>query len=62
MHVHIQQFLQRLRAGLEDREAQLRAQEEGMKQKDAEINKLMEKLKICQAQLLTQVSLIAFNC
>ena len=42
---------QRLRADLEDREAQLRAKEEEMKQRDAEISRLMAELRICQAQL-----------
>ena len=46
--------IQRLRADLEDREAWLRAQEEEMKQKDAEISRLLEELRDCQAQLQRQ--------
>ena len=43
--------IQRLRAELEEREARLRAQEEGMQQRDAEINRLMGELRRCQAEL-----------
>ena len=43
---------QRLRADLEDREAQLRAKEEEMNQGDADISRLMGELRRCQAQLL----------
>ena len=41
--------MQRLRTDLENREAQLRAQEEDLKQRDAEISRLIAEL--CQAQL-----------
>ena len=44
--------VQCLRADLEDREARLRAQEEEMKERDAEINTLLGELWRCQAQLL----------
>ena len=45
-------YIQSLRADLEDREAQLRAQEEEMKERDAEINRLLGELRKCQTQLL----------
>ena len=44
--------LQSLRTDLEEREARLRTQEEEMKQRDAEINRLLEELRRCGAQLL----------
>ena len=47
-------YIQRLRADLEDREAQLRAQEEEMKERDAETNRLLGELRKCQAQLQEQ--------
>ena len=40
---------------MEEREAQLRVNEEEIKQRDAEINKLMGELRRCQ-ELLRQVS------
>ena len=46
--------IQRLRADLEDREARLRAQKEEMKQRDAEISRLLGELRSCQAQLQRQ--------
>ena len=61
MHTHVHQlgviiilctYIQSLRADLEDREARLRAQEEEMKERDAEINRLLEELRRCQTQLL----------
>ena len=47
-------LLQRLCADLENREAQLRAQEEEMKQRDAEISTLKEELRRYQAHLERQ--------
>ena len=47
--------VQHLRADLEDREARLRAQEEEMKERDAEINRLLGELRRCQTQLLGHV-------
>ena len=47
-------YIQSLCADLEDREAQLRAQEEETKQRDAEIDKLLGELRRCQAQLQEQ--------
>ena len=46
--------IQRLHADLEDREAQLRAQEEEMKQRDAEISRLLGELRDCRAHLQRQ--------
>jgi hypothetical protein len=37
---------------MQDREARLRAQEEEMKERDAEINRLLGELRRCQAQSL----------
>ena len=45
-------YTQRLHADLEDKEARLRAQEEEMKERDAEINRLLGELRRCQTQLL----------
>ena len=45
-------YMQSLQADFEDREARLRAQEEEMKERDAEINRLLGELKQCQTQLL----------
>jgi chromosome segregation ATPase len=45
-------IIQSLRADLEDREARLRAQEEEMKERDTEINRLLGELRRCQTQLL----------
>ena len=42
---------QRLLADLENGEAQLRAQEEELEQRDAEISRVMGELRQCQAQL-----------
>ena len=39
---------------MQDREARLRAQEEEVKEKDAEINRLLGELRRCQTQLLGQ--------
>ena len=50
--------MQRLHAGLEARETQSRAKEEEMKQRDAEINRLLGELRRCQ-ELLRQVSFCA---
>ena len=52
-------YLQRLRIDLEEREAHLRAKEEEMKQRDAEIGRLIGELRRCQ-DLLRQVSYHAF--
>ena len=38
----------------QDREAQLRTQEEEVKEKDAEIDRLLGELRRCRAQLLRQ--------
>jgi hypothetical protein len=45
-------YIQSLRADLEDREARLRAQEEEMTERDAEINRLLGELRRCQTPLL----------
>ena len=45
-------YMQSLQADLEDREARSRTQEEEMKERDAEINRLLGELKQCQTQLL----------
>ena len=42
---------QRLCVDLENREAQLRAQEEELEQRDADISRLLGELRQCQAQL-----------
>ena len=47
-------YIQSLRADLGDRETRLRAQEEEMKQRDAEIGRLLGELRRCQAQLQEQ--------
>ena len=46
--------MQRLLADLECREAQLRAQEEELKQRDTDISRLMSELRQCQIQLQTE--------
>ena len=59
---HCECYLQRLRVDLEEREARLRAKDEEMKQRDAEITRLMEELERCQGlamRLLTQVYKLA---
>ena len=43
-----------LRTDMEDREARLRAQEDEMQQRDAEISILMAELRRCQAQIQRQ--------
>ena len=54
-------YVQSLRADLEDKVARLRAQEEEMKERDAEINRLLGELRRCQTQLLgSQVYKMAF--
>ena len=45
-------YMQSLQADLEDREARLRAQEEEMKERNAENNRLLRELKQYQTQLL----------
>ena len=47
-------YVQSLHADLENREVRLRAQEEEMKKRDAEINRLLGELRRCQTQLLEQ--------
>ena len=48
-------YMQSLQADLEDREVRLRAQEEEMKERDTEINRLLRELRRCQMLLGLQV-------
>ena len=46
--IHFPLYLQSLRVDFEDREARLRTQEKEMKQRDTEINRLLEELRKSQ--------------
>ena len=54
IHTFFYYAYQSLRADLEEREAQLKAQEEEMKERNAEITRLLGELRRCQTQLLEQ--------